>query len=80
MKKLNLPQIQDVNILHTLAQNQNLHKTSYPILRQQIHLVEAAYVDYTNSNGNPWNIANVGITADLQTALRTHYKSPPTSL
>lgn len=80
MKKLNLPQIQDVNILHALAQNQNLHKTSYPILRQQIHLVEAAYVDYTNSNGNPWNIANVGITAELQTALRTHYKNPPTSL
>lgn len=80
MKKLQPPKVRDVDIVRTLSNNTRLKKTSYPLLKQQLNLVENAYTLYTQQQGNAWQIASPQLNAALETALISHYNSPPEAI
>lgn len=77
MKKLQQPRVRDIDIIRGLSNNEELHKTSYPSLKQQLNLIEGAYSAYSLHQGNAWSIASPVLTQVLKTALIKHYNSPP---
>lgn len=80
MKKLPLPQVNDDTVIRELASNQDLNKTTYPHLQNQIVHVIQAYDDYLLHGGDPWAVVQPNITENLKNGLRSHYKSPPSSV
>lgn len=75
MKKIDPPDIDDTKELQLLANNEGLG--SYPDLMNEYVRFRSQYNVYSQSGGNPWNIAPLQISNPLRKALRNHYGSPP---
>ncbi|MGI2072800.1 HNH endonuclease [Shewanella baltica] len=80
MKKLTPVRVNDLWHLDELAENNALHQTSFPELRNQKQLLIQAYNDYEVNFGNPWLIAAPLISDKLKSGILSHYSSPPTSI
>lgn len=80
MKKMGSPLVDDNDILLKLADNHNLHKTSYPYLRNKLNLIQQQYLHYDDKAGNALEILGATITPRLKSGLHSNYKSPPKEL
>ncbi|RTR38436.1 HNH endonuclease [Shewanella canadensis] len=80
MKKLTPVIVNDLRYLDELAENDSLHKTTFPELRDQKQVLIQAYNDYVVNCGNPWSIAVPAINDKLKSGLLSHYSSPPVSI
>jgi hypothetical protein len=77
VKKLTYPLVDDVKLTTDMANNERLHKTSFPHLRSALPAVLGCYQQYFDANGNALNINPIGVSADLKSGLKSNYNSPP---
>ncbi len=75
MKKLTPPDVNDNDLVQTLSTNSQL--SSFPDLTNNLPSLIRQYSDYVQVHGNPWQIATLGFSSQLNEALIKHYSMPP---
>jgi hypothetical protein len=64
--------------LRALANNRRVR--SYPFLADYVDAISEGYAGYAAANGNAHAIENVELSDDVAEFLRSHYKSPPSTI
>jgi hypothetical protein len=80
MKRLVIPEYDDVAIITALSENRRLNRTSYPHLRDNLETVINGYSRYMVNNGDAWGISVDLIPTELKDGLLTNYDTPPVQL
>ncbi len=80
MKKMSIPAINDDDCVRRNSNNEKLHRTSYPFLRNELAIILGQYAEYTNEAGNPWNICSKFISPELKEGLKKNFDPPPQDL
>ena len=74
MKKLQIPTVDDINILNQMCSNTGV--ASQPYINNEHHIMHDKYIEYLNNNGNPWLCMGKVISTNLTDKLKYHYKKP----
>lgn len=80
MKKLGFPPVDDLTQTTELSENELLHQTSYPHLKNRLAEVLACYSSYSEYEGNALIIESLGLEDPLKSGLRSNYSFPPLTL
>lgn len=75
MKKINPPDVNDIEELQKLAKNNNLG--SHPKLLNEIVKFQCQYDKYIEHAGNPWNIDSIVTDQGFSKSLISHYNDTP---
>ena len=78
MNRLPLPAHDDRLAFESLANNRKVK--SFPRLQPIVADVQAGYTQYAGVEGNPAQVLNLGIDAELSQLLKKHYASPPVDI
>lgn len=74
---MNAPTVDDAACTAALSENSNLHKTSYPHLKERLDEVLACYRSYCDFEGNALSINALGVAGSLKAGLIKNYGQPP---
>jgi hypothetical protein len=80
MKRLPIPDYDDVKIIKKLSTNKRLKKTSYPELKDSIKIIISGYEHYIKKKGNVWDITVDILPLKLKSGLLKNYDGEPGSL
>jgi len=78
MKKLPLPEVDDLDILETMKNSPGI--ACQPFITNEYDQMRLQYTRYANNDGNPWACVGGTISNDLTNKLEYHYKSPYSDL
>lgn len=78
MKKLPLPEVNDLEILESMRDNPRL--SCQPYISQEYDFLRDKYLEYAVHEGNPWSCVGSVISNDLKTKLKYHFKKPYSDL
>lgn len=77
MKKLNIPETDDLNILDMMRNNRRI--SSQGQIDQEYDVIRQQYLHYNHHNGNPW-LCESKVSDLLKKKLKAHYLNPYSEL